>query len=84
MDDTVLWWLSFADSSRPKGEQFLGVVIVRGFDMMQAVLVASRLGLNPGGGIRGFQIPEDYAAEKWHGRLLTREDCQALEAEQRA
>ena len=50
------WWLSFADTTRPKGEQFIGVIVV---DQCRG-LVGSRLHLkhldvpSPSGEIRGF------------------------------
>lgn len=61
-----LWWLSFAepDEERPwwkfwrraKGGQFLGVVIVQAPDMDDAVQVAWRKKINPGGEVCGILI----------------------------
>lgn len=48
-----LWWLSFADGARPQGQQFLGVAIVPADDMIAAVRLTHRLGINPGGEVRG-------------------------------
>lgn len=72
------WWLSFCDPDKPRGSQFLGVVIVRGESMVEAVLTAHRLGINPGGSVMGaafkglgdWTVPEEFA-----DRLLSREDA---------
>lgn len=77
-----LWWLSFCDASRPEGSQFLGAAIVSGPDIAFACMNAHALGCNPGGEVMGVQIPEGCkVAAKWHGRLLNREECAALDAE---
>src|SRR5262245_19123239 len=62
----LLWWLSFAtpDEERPwwkfwrraKEGHFLGVVIVQAPDMEEAVQVAWRKKINPGGEVRGIPI----------------------------
>ncbi len=75
----TLWWLSFCDPERPKGEQFLGVAIVEATDIVSAAQVAYALGCNPGGEIRGFPISEKHWAAtgpEWRGRLLTKEEVQ--------
>lgn len=50
-----LWWLSFADPDLPRGRQFLGVVVVRADDMKDAMQKAWRLGINPGGEVKGYE-----------------------------
>lgn len=55
---THLWWLSFCDNARPSGHKFLGACIVQGGDMIEAVKNAHANGCNPGGEVRGHQIPE--------------------------
>lgn len=42
------WWLSFCDTDRPDGEQFLGCVFVEAADEFSAVRVSWALGINPG------------------------------------
>lgn len=75
------WWLSFADASLPAGSQFLGVVIVRGRNIMEAATVAHWIGINPGGGVQGIEIPETMLiADRWVERLLTRAECEAFDA----
>jgi hypothetical protein len=52
-----LWWLSFCDPAKPKGEQFLGVALVEADDLPSATRRAWREGCNPGGEIAGFDLP---------------------------
>lgn len=75
-----IWWLSFADPDRPKGEQFLGVAIVRASGMGPAVTTAHVLKINPGGEVQGVEIPKTLAPpDEWIGRLLSREEIVDLE-----
>ena len=53
------WWLSFCDPDKPRGSQFLGVVIVRGESMGAAFK-----------GLGDWTVPEEFA-----DRLLSREDA---------
>jgi hypothetical protein len=52
-----LWWLSFCDTDKPPGEQFLGVALVEAPDYPSAIRRAWRTGCNPGGVIAGFDLP---------------------------
>ncbi len=61
----MMWWLSFCDTDRPKGTQFLGACIVRAPSMVAAVILAHALGINPGGEVVGV----DFDA---HGRVPER------------
>ena len=76
------WWLSFCDERRPRGDRFLGVCIVQGDELADAIQEAWRLGCNPGGEVLGFPIlrGEWQPKKKWRGRLLTR--AQAEEADE--
>ena len=49
------FWMSFCDINRPEGEQFLGVVIMQGKDLIGAVQESHKLGINPGGEIKLFE-----------------------------
>lgn len=90
----TLFWLSFVDPDRPKGTQFLGACIVRGvctgiatIDMDVAIRAAWTLGCNPGGAVQATPIPEaaeEHIDPKWIGRLLSREECEALDHEMKA
>ncbi len=78
------WWLSFCDSDRPTGEQFLGACVVDGGTMPDAVRNAHHLGCNPGGEVMGIAIELgtiDRVGEKWRRRLLNRDECEAMDAE---
>ena len=69
------WWLSFADPKRPAGEQFLGVAIVQGLDVVTAALVAHRLGINPGGQVAGIPLDDDrIPGPEYRERLLSRRE----------
>ncbi len=79
-----LWWLSFCDADRPVGSQFLGACMVRAEGIVLACAEAHRLGINPGGEVQGFEALAERAAmvpERWVGRLLTRAECEAFDAE---
>lgn len=86
----TLWWLSFCDSAKPAGEQFLGACIVPidatlgPNDLVTAVRAAHALGCNPGGECVGLEIQEamqPHVRPEWVGRLLTREECGELDRE---
>jgi hypothetical protein len=73
------WWLSFADVSRPEGQQFLGVAIVEAQTMGEATMKTHRLGINPGGQIMGSQLPESFhVPPEKTDRLLGRDEAQVL------
>ncbi len=73
-----LFWLSFADGTLPTGTQFLGVVIIRGTEFVEAVKSAHRLGINPGGEVKCTEIEADIPPE-YMDRLLSRESLAELE-----
>ncbi len=79
-----LWWLSFCDASKPAGSQFLGLVLVRGVDMVQAVKVAHVLGINPGGQVKGIECDPQvmarlsFSLEDFANRILDRREAQTL------
>lgn len=65
-------WLSFCDPTLPDGEQFIGVAVVRGANVLQAVNNAWRLGANPGGEVLGSPMPRRAVPPKpLRNRLLT-------------
>lgn len=79
--DQKLWWLSFCDPELPAGRQFLGACIVPGGHVADAAREARARGCNPGGEVKGHEIPEDSAKlidDGWKGKLLTRTQCQEL------
>ena len=76
----MLFWLSFADSNRPTGEQFLGVAIVEAIDIADATEKCWRLGINPGGEVLSVEVPEEkYESYSPHtNKLLTKEEVVRL------
>lgn len=67
-------WMSYADDNG-----FRGVVIVRARDIVEGVIIAHRLQINPGGQVRAHHCPEDFhVPETAVGRLLDRQDLQRL------
>lgn len=77
----MLFWLSFCDTRRPKGTQFLGACIVEADDFKSACREAWRLKINPGGDVQGHPILSYIApyTRPWAGRLLTKEEALAVE-----
>ena len=81
-NEEELWWLSFVDAQLPKGEQFLGVIILRGQGFTDAIRRTHALKLNPGGGVQGLKIPEEIKIDDiWLNRLLPRNECEQLDRE---
>ncbi len=86
MGEISWWWLSFCDQELPRGEQFLGALLIEANGMEDAMLRSHALGLNPGGEILGFQVPEEYEYridKSVTYRLLSRAECDAFEDEWR-
>ena len=83
---TTYWWLSFADASRPKGQTNLGVAIVRGRDLGDALARAWELGCNPGGEVAGMEVPLEALGltedDIGPGRRLTDEELHRLGVKQ--
>ena len=74
------WWLSFADPHLPKGQQFLGVAIVEAPDFIFACRLAKTLGCNPGGEVRGWEVPDSYEGPPPLplNRLMSKSEMEAL------
>ena len=70
------WWLSFADD-----DGFRGLVILEAPGFIAAVEKSRELGINPGGQVRGLEIPPHgmhLFPEKYRNRLLPRATAFAL------
>ena len=69
---TQFFYLSFADSSLPKGKQWLGGCYIRSESFDEAMVLSKVLGINPGGQVQ-FVGPVDTSALKleYENRLLT-------------
>lgn len=78
-------WLSFCDSSRPKGTRFRGVVIIQADNVIEGAHVCWELGVNPGGEIVCVPIPANMESflvacgQQYLNRLLSRKDINQLE-----
>ena len=73
------WWLSFVDPELPEGDRFLGVCVVQGANVVDAVERAWALGCNPGGAVAGWVLPPlEEPDPEWRERLLTRAEAEAL------
>lgn len=71
----TLWWMSFCDPEKPKGQQFLGVCIVEAPGFMHAHQKAWALGINPGGEIQATQV--ESVPVEYLDRLLSRAELEA-------
>lgn len=71
------YWLSFADPNKPKGTQFLGVIILEANGFLNAVSKCNYLKLNPGGEIKGLLFSKekfDKIEDKYKNKLLSYDD----------
>lgn len=76
-DQHGLYWMSFADGKLPKGQQFLGVVILEADSFIDAISKAWALGLNPGGEVQTVgPAPLGTFPDEICGRLLSREEAE--------
>lgn len=87
----VTYWLSFCDADKPKGSQFLGVVLVDAESLEDAVRACWKAGCNPGGEVASIELPpldeladdERADAERTYAMprltLMSRADIEAYE-----
>lgn len=76
-NEACWWWLSFV-KGEGASEQFAGACVVKAPGFVSAVGVVNSLGINPGGQVAGWPIPEAGLAtipEDTRNRLLSKEDC---------
>jgi hypothetical protein len=67
----VWWWLSFAD------EHFLGAVVIRARGFVSAVELTRLLGINPGGEVKGAELPASIEPPPAIvGRLLSKKEIE--------
>ena len=77
--DDPLWWLSFCDTDRRAGSQFLGVAIVQAPTFAAAITRSHVLGVNPGGEVASEgPLPAEFIAAEYRDRLLTRAEAEAI------
>lgn len=75
------WWLSFADPDKPKGLQFLGVIVVKAVSFQDAHATSLLCG-NPGGEVQGVELPDEIAAkvpDRYLHHLLSRQETMELD-----
>lgn len=73
------WWLSFCDTTKPEGQQFLGVAIVEAHGIATAMIVTRDKGINPGGQIAAWALPLDAKIpENFTNKLLTKDEAELL------
>lgn len=65
------WWFSFYDPTKAEGSQFLGVAIVEGAGLRDAIDRARTLGINPGGRVASVACTRFVPVAKWRNRLLS-------------
>jgi hypothetical protein len=71
------FWISFADPDKPEGDQFLGVVVVQGGGMQEAIQNAWSMGINPGGQVMAFELLDDEVPdEQYRRRLMSKEELE--------
>lgn len=77
-NEPFLLWMSFADPDKPKGQQSLGVIITRTKGLMHAVQWTHILGINPGGQIMSYPVPDDGTIKQHHlDRLIQKAELEA-------
>lgn len=69
-------WMSFCDPDKPKGKQFLGVVITNAIGIASAVDKAHRLGINPGGEILSYETDPGNINPNHFDRLLSAQELE--------
>lgn len=75
-----LWYMSFCDPRKPKGQQFLGALILEAHSFEEALIISHLTKLNPGGEIQYFEIYEE-AREFCHpymNRLMQRAEAESI------
>jgi hypothetical protein len=80
---TSYWWMSFCNADKPKGERFLGGLIIKADSDLEAIKRSHFLELNPGGEVLFYKIPEQYHERipmDWiETRLISKKECEDLE-----
>lgn len=77
MDASTIWWLSYVDEWRDVSR---GVVVVRAASFFGAVARARKLGISPGGQVRGWVAPAEHEAElePYVDRFIPEEEARVL------
>lgn len=71
------FWCSMADPNLPKGSQFLGAVVVNARGAATATHELNLHGLNLGGEIMFFEIPDNkQIPDEWMYRVMNKQEAQ--------
>lgn len=73
-----LWWLSFCDTDKPTGQEFLGVIVVEELGPMHAVNKTHELGINPGGQVMVVPVAADSIKPEHLNRLMLLPELQEM------
>lgn len=74
-----LIYMSFADTDRPKGSQWLGAAYVEAEDLIAAIKKAWALKINPGGQVMSRELPLDAKVlPEYRHRLLTEDELRLV------
>ena len=76
--DEVCLWMSFCDTDKPPGQQFLGVVITRARGLAHAIEKIWALGINPGGQVMSYETDSSAIAAEHFDRLLSKDELVAV------
>jgi hypothetical protein len=67
-------------TDKPKGERFLGVIVLESDDLVEAIDTAWEMDINPGGEIMSFRLPFTEALVPFMDRLLTADEAHLANA----
>jgi len=67
-------WMSFCDTEKPKGQQFIGVVITHAKGIAHAIDKTHKLGINPGGEVFSYETDATDIDLAHFDILLSKED----------
>ena len=73
------FWISFCDVDKPKGSQFIGVIIIDSMNFDSAIKQTHSLKINPGGEISSWQVNGRNIPLMYFNRLLSTEQVDELE-----
>ncbi len=73
-----LFYLSFADDTMPKGQQWLGGLYIHAEDLGNAIQRSWNTEQNPGGEVLCGVVPDNVTVDpQYIGRLLTQDELRA-------
>jgi hypothetical protein len=63
-------WMSFVSED----DVFNGVIVSDNIDLIESTVITHELGINPGGQIAGFEIPESEIKKEHLWKLMSKQD----------